>query len=188
MNLTEPRKLLPQQCTRNSINETTFSFVPYPNATFALTSLLIGATSQGLAYVLVWSDDTVRDMIASHCGLFCMLWTVWTVGLNVFVGLNLARCGQTPPETGNAANPQQQRTMLRMEAMFFAGSILGIWSAWVGIDALRNDTEHTVSMLILLCLSIASFATILHCCPEESCVEDPGCYAPPQLLLAAQTV
>jgi hypothetical protein len=94
-------------------------------------------------------------------------------------------------------HPQQQRRMLRLESMYFAGSILGIWSAWAGIDVLDNDTEHGVSMLqsrlILLGLSIASFATMLHCFPEESCVEDTASevgqasYVPPAYS-AAQTV
>jgi hypothetical protein len=90
--------------------------------------------------------------------------------------------------------PRQQRALLRIESMFFAGSILGIWSTWIGIHVIARDTKHAVSSLLLLGLSIASFATILHCLPEESCVEDPvsevgqGSYVPPPLLLSVQTV
>jgi hypothetical protein len=160
----------------------------------ALTGLFVGAASQGLAYLMVWDDDNMRSMIMLHHGLFCLLWTVWTVGLNLLVGWNLTRYGQPSCGTNKTMNARQQRTMLRMESMYFAGSILGIWSTWIGIDVLHNDTEHAASSLTLLSLSIASFATILHCFPEESCVEDPAAefeqesYVPPPLLLAAQTV
>jgi hypothetical protein len=83
--------------------------------------------------------------------------------------------------------------MLRMDSTYLAGSLLGIWSALIGIDALHTGAEHAVSSLILLCLFIASFATILHCFPEKSCVEDPasevgqGSYVPQQLVVAVQT-
>jgi hypothetical protein len=170
-----------------------YRLMPQKNAAIVFAGLFVGAASQGLAYAIMWDDDTVRNMVTLQYGLFCLLWTTWTVGLNVLVGWNMARCDQAC-DTGSTTNPQQQRTMMRMESMYFAGTILGIWLSWVGIDVLRNDTERAVQRLILLYLSIISYAIILHCFPEESCVEDPasevgqGNYVPPQLLLAAQTV
>jgi hypothetical protein len=166
-----------------------YCFVPQTMVAVAFTGVFVGAASQGLAYAIVWDDDTVRNMAMLQCGLFCLLWTAWTVGVNVLFGWNLTRCGRASRDTGNTTNPQQQRKMLRMESVYFAGSILGIWSAWVGIHALHNDMRHAISRL-----SIMSCATILHFLPEESCVEEPaseveqGSYVPPQLLLAAETV
>jgi hypothetical protein len=62
-----------------------YCFIPQSTVAVALSGLFVGAASQGLAYVMVCDDDTVRNMTASHCGLFCLFWTVWTVGLNVLV-------------------------------------------------------------------------------------------------------
>jgi hypothetical protein len=173
-----------------------YGFVPQSTVAIALTGMLVGAASQGVAYVMVRGDDTVRNMMASHFGLFCLLWITWIVGLNLLIGWNLTgtRCGRPLCGTENTMDPRQQRTMLQMESMYFAGSILGIWSTWIGIDVFDGDAEHAVSSVVLLCFSIVSFATILHCFPEDSCVEDPasefeqGNYAPPPLLLAVQTV
>jgi hypothetical protein len=144
-----------------------YCFIPQSTVAVALSGLFVGAASQGLAYVMVCDDDTVRNIIASHCGLFCLFWTVWTVGLNVLVGWKLTRCGPASLGSESTMHPTQQRAMLRMESMFFAGSIVGIWS---------------------------SFATILHCLPEESRLEDPvsevgqGSYVPPPVILSVQTV
>jgi hypothetical protein len=56
-----------------------YGFVPQMVAV-AFSGVLVGAASQGLAHAIVWDDDTVRNMAMLQCGLFCLLWTAWSVG------------------------------------------------------------------------------------------------------------
>jgi cytochrome bd-type quinol oxidase subunit 2 len=165
-----------------------YCFVPQATVAVAFIGVFVGAAIQGLAYVMVWdTDDTARHTITSHYGLFCLLWTAWTVGLNLLVGWNLTRFSQ--PE--NTMNPRQQRTMLQMEFMYITGSILGSWSTWIGIDVMHNRTVLVVSNVFLMCVFMTATWT---CWPVKLGVEDSptedghGSYVSPPLLLAVQTV
>jgi hypothetical protein len=159
-------------------------------AAIALTGLLVGGSNHVLALALGWSNGIVHDVIMIHFGLFCVLWTAWTVALNVFVVWNMTRCGQSSLSSKSIMHPRQHRTMLRMESIYITGSILGIWSTWIGIDVMHNRTGHIVSSVVLLCASL----TILHCWTvkpdvESSPTEDGnGSYVSPPLLLVVQTV
>jgi hypothetical protein len=155
-------------------------------AAIALAGLLVGGSNQVLALVLVRSDGTVHDLLTLYFGPFCLLWTAWTVVLNVLVGWNVTRCVQS----SLCSQSRQQRTMLRRELLYVAGSVLGIWSTRIGMDVMHNRTQHMLPSITLLCASM----TILHCLPGEPRVETYptevgyGGYVPPPMLLAVPAV
>jgi hypothetical protein len=159
-------------------------------AAIALAGVLVGESNQVLAFALVWSHGIVHDMIMLHFGLCCVIWTAWTIALNVLVGWNVTRCGQPSLVSKSTMQPRPDRAMMRMELMYISGSILGTWLTRIGVDVMHNRTEHMVSSVVLLCVSL----TILHGLPvkpdvEHSPTEDGhGSYVPPPLLMAVQTV
>jgi hypothetical protein len=113
-------------------------------AAIALAGMLVGGSNQVLAFALVmWSDGIVHDMLTLYFGSFCLLWTAWTIVLNVLVGWNVTRCVQS----SLCSKSRRQRT--------------------IGMDAM-HITEHMVLSTILLFASM----TILHCLPVKPSVEN----------------
>jgi hypothetical protein len=166
-------------------------------AIVVLTGVLVGATSQGLAYAVAWDDDIVSTISAFRLNLFCLLWSAWTFAANMLVCWNMIyRCRHAASHEHRMPHPRQQRATMRRETMFIAACMVGIFSFWIGNDAIHNQMGDVVSSLILLCMYMMGMATIVICIPEESCVSDnplaavdgPGSYDPPLLLVAVQTV
>jgi hypothetical protein len=127
--------------------------------------VVVGVCSQFLLSLLLWKDADLTVPAVESITVFSLLWSVLTVALTATGCLSL-RCVC-----------DNQRTLLRMEAVYIGSSLAGICAAWILIDVANDMPEQVLPSVLLLAASLAAFGLILRCFPEDKCLVD----APPTM-------
>jgi hypothetical protein len=148
-----------------------------------LTGFVVGGTSQSILCYFLWNDHDMRQPAISSLVLFSLLWSALTVCMTALgcyvltssILLQRRRAKLFTPTTTTTMAISQQRTVLRMEAVYIGCCLVGICSAWIWIDIMHHMMEQVVPSLILLFVSMVAFSTILQCFPEDSCLEEAPC-------------
>jgi hypothetical protein len=155
----------------------------WTTATTMTTGFVVGSSSQAILCYFLWNDHDMRQPAISSLVLFSLLWSALTVIMTALgcyaltSSIVLQRCCALLPTstTTPTIGISQQRTVLRMEAVYIGCCLVGICSAWIWIDIMHNMMEQVVPSLILLFVSMMAFSTILQCFPEDSCLEEAPC-------------
>lgn len=140
----------------------------------ATLGIIVGVSSQFTLSILLWRDGMSRPLIQSPI-IFCAVWSLVTVSLTHAgcLSLRFLVASSSLGDVQRTASERilNNRLLLRMEAAYVFFSLLGICSAWVGIDVLTGMTNQIVPSIFMLAAALLAFRAILYCFPEDNCIE-----------------
>jgi hypothetical protein len=128
--------------------------------------LIVGICSQFLLSIALWKDRMTKPVI-DNVILFSLLWSLSTVVIS-FAGCLALRLLTVDEKDRMTA----ERIFLRMESHYVFCSLIGICVAWILMDLVLGMSDQIFPSFVMLALSLAAFRLILHCFPEEKCLEE----------------
>jgi hypothetical protein len=148
--------------------------------------LIVGLCSQFVLSFSLWKDHMTVPVIANVV-VFSLVWSILTVIL-VFLGCVALRSlaldesyDITTTSEEDAATVQQcnkeaaldtERIHLRMESHYVFATLIGICGAWILMDLVLDMPQQILPSLGMLGMALAAFSAIVHCFPEEQCLEE----------------
>jgi hypothetical protein len=128
--------------------------------------LIVGICSQFLLSIALWKDRMTKPVI-DNVILFSLLWSFSTVVIS-FAGCLALRLLTVDEKDRMTA----ERIFLRMESHYVFCSLIGICVAWILMDLVLGMSDQIFPSFVMLAASLAAFRLILHCFPEEKCLEE----------------
>ena len=142
------------------------SMMPTYRMIAATLGLIVGVCSQFILSLVLWKDHMTVPAV-DNVIYFSLLWSVLTVAITFggCMSLRLLLVGSS-----SSGVSEQQRALLRMEAVYISCSLIGICFAWILIDILAGMPEQVLPSMFLLVFSLLAFHVILKCFPEDKCL------------------
>jgi hypothetical protein len=138
----------------------------------SILGFVIGLCSQFILNSLL-SGDNLSHPIIENLVLFSFLWSTITVAI-AFSGCYSLRFLVIEELTSSAEDAFEQvaRIHVRMESCYVFASLLGICVSWLLFDYVLGLTGRILPSLAMLGIALVVFCFILHCFPEDECVEE----------------